>query len=73
MASILQPQQMNILLPCFCHDIRQFSCEKPEHDTLQGGGDGGADIGAQASQSPLPLETNPQEGSQMLPVNVIRN
>ena len=46
MASILQPQQMNILLPCFCHDIRQFSCEKPEHDTLQGGGDGGADTGA---------------------------
>ena len=34
---------------------------------------GGTDIGAQASQSPLPLETNPQEGSQMLPVNVIRN
>lgn len=72
-SSVLWPQQMNILLPCFCHGIRQFSCEKPEHDTLQGGGDVDSDIGAPARKSPPPPETKPQEGSQMLPASVIRN
>lgn len=51
-APTLWPQLMNISLPCFCHSVKQLSCEKTEYGTLQGGRGGGSDVGALESKSP---------------------